>query len=128
MQLGTKRRVLAVVGGLVLAGGVGGVAMAGGLPFSDGDPSGGMCARTLSADADLSEPAGDFNPADPAKACADGWTVMWGDAGPKPAKFVACEHPGAGAGGSVVYPAAAGADAKTACASIGAVPIAIAGA
>jgi hypothetical protein len=118
----TRRRAFAVAAGFVLAAGVGGVAVASGLPFSDSDPSGGMCARTLSAEADLSQPVGEFDPANPAKACADGWQQMW-DGTPEPASFVACYHPGATAGGSVIYPAGKGADAATACASIGSKPI-----
>ena len=118
----TRRRAFAIAAGFVLATGVGGVAVAGGLPFSDSDPSGGMCARTLSAEADLSQPGGKFDPADPAKACADSWQQMWNDT-PKPAGFVACYHPGADAGGSVIYPAAKDTTTATACASIGSKPI-----
>ncbi|WIM95185.1 hypothetical protein ACTOB_007259 [Actinoplanes oblitus] len=114
--------MFAVAAGFVLAAGAGGVAVANGLPFSDSDPSGGMCARTLSAEADLSQPVGEFDPANPAKACADSWQQMWPDT-PKPAGFVACHHPGATAGGSVIYPAAKDADPATACASIGSKPI-----
>lgn len=116
------RRLIAIATGALLASGAGGVAVAGGLPFSDGDPSGGMCARTLSAEADLSQPAGTFDPANPAKACADSWQQMWADT-PKPTGFVACYHPGATAGGSVIYPASRNVDAATACASIGTRPI-----
>ena len=118
----TRHRVYAIAAGFVLATGAGGVAVAGGLPFSDSDPSGGMCARTLSAEADLSQPIGTFDPANPAKACADSWQQMWDDT-PKPAGFVACYHPGADAGGSVIYPAAKGTTAATACALIGSKPI-----
>ncbi|WP_127503615.1 hypothetical protein [Actinoplanes solisilvae] len=118
-----RNRIFAIVAGAVLATGAGGVAVANGLPFSDGDPSGGMCARTLSADADLSQPNEKFDPADPAKACAESWTVMFGDGTPRPASFVACRHPGEDAGGSVIYPAERFADAAAACASIGSRPI-----
>ncbi|MEV4281675.1 hypothetical protein [Actinoplanes xinjiangensis] len=118
----TRRRALAVAAGFLLAAGAGGVAIAGGLPFSDSDPSGGMCARTLSAEADLSQPIVKFDPASPAKACADSWQQMWNDT-PEPASFVACYHPGATAGGSVIYPAAKDIDAATACVSIGSKPI-----
>jgi hypothetical protein len=115
-------RLVAIAAGALLAAGAGGVAVATGLPFSDGDPSGGMCARTLSADADLSRPTGTFDPADPAKACADSWRQMWGDT-PQPASFVACYHPGATAGGSVIYPVGEDIDVATACTSIGSKPI-----
>ncbi|AEV86489.1 hypothetical protein ACWT_5472 [Actinoplanes sp. SE50] len=119
-----RRRALTIGAALLLAVGAGGgVAVATGVPFSPGDTSGGMCARTLSAQADLSPPKGAFDPGDPAKACADSWHQMWGDGTPKPARFVACRHPGKDAGGSVVYPAGRFADATSACASIGAEPI-----
>ncbi|AEV86491.1 hypothetical protein ACWT_5474 [Actinoplanes sp. SE50] len=119
-----RRRMFAVVAGIAVAVGVGGgVAMASGVPFAKSDTSGGMCARTLSAQADLSEPTGGFDPKHPSRACAQGWHQMWGDGTPVPARFVACYHPGANAGGSVIYPADRFADAAAACASIGSTAI-----
>jgi hypothetical protein len=126
-----RRRLVLVAGaGVVVALGLTG-AVVGRLPFvpGPGDSQGGMCARTLSAHADLSQlPAGErFDPHDPAAACARHWDAMWGGHGtPRPQRFAACYHPtsdGRKDGGAVVFPADGYPDPAAACAAIGFLPI-----
>jgi hypothetical protein len=131
-------RALVTAGALVavLAGG-GAMATAGGLPWDEPGRV-AMCARTLSAEADLAEVAtdGEFDPRAPGKACVRQWTRMWGTFEPVPRSFTACFHPGANVpdgngghrsdphapGGPVIYPAD-GLGPAEACARIGARPV-----
>jgi hypothetical protein len=125
-----------VAGGALFALLVGGgaVAAAGGMPWGD-KGQGLMCARTLSAQADLSElppkATKDFDARHPGTGCAAGWKSMWQglQSTPVPTSFAACYHPNAqgdatdpgsgGRGGPVIYPAE-GLSPAAACARIGA--------
>ncbi|KND41837.1 hypothetical protein [Streptomyces stelliscabiei] len=105
-----------------------------------------MCARTLSAEADLSQLPlkTKFDPRDAARSCAAAWKRMWGESaagtGPgtaKPTRLVACYHPNAqpdngessdtGAPGAlgapVIYPADGHPTDEAACAAIGSRPV-----
>ena len=126
-----RRRRLALLVGAGVVLGLTGAGLAGQLPFVPvpGATQGGMCARTLSAQADLSTlPAGQrFDPHDPAAACARNWDAMWGgDGTPRPQRFAACYHrasDGRAKGGAVVFPADGYPDAAAACAAIGFIPV-----
>ncbi|WNM34712.1 hypothetical protein RKE30_32255 [Streptomyces sp. Li-HN-5-11] len=106
-----------------------------------------MCARTLSADADLSQLPlkTKFDPRAAARSCAAAWQRMWGESAagtgpdtPRPTRFVACYLPhaqpdhgessdtdGQGAlGAPVIYPADGRPTEKAACAAIGSRPVA----
>jgi hypothetical protein len=102
-----------------------------------------MCARTLSAEADLSQPPLKirFDPQNATRSCAAAWQQMWGESAvgtephsPRPSRFVACYHPNAqpdhgessdtsGLGGPVVYPADGHPTKEAACAAIGSKPV-----
>ncbi len=128
---GWSRERLAVLAGAgAVTLGLAGAGLAGQLPFVPGPQSGrgGVCARTLSAEADLSTlPHGErFDPHDPAAACAANWYRMWGDETPKPGRFAACYHrrsDGGLRGAAVVFPAEGYADPVAACNAIGFLPI-----
>ncbi|MFF3563686.1 hypothetical protein ACFYXS_26920 [Streptomyces sp. NPDC002574] len=136
----SRRRLLLVAGvAAAVFAGVSTAAVATLGPWGkDGDRV--MCAHTLAAEADLSEPPTevmkDFDPQDPARSCAAGWNQMW-QGTPQPARFTACYHPlarpdrGAAAdsarrprlGGPVIYPADGYATDRAACAAIGSQPV-----
>ncbi|MFF7211840.1 hypothetical protein ACFZAU_15120 [Streptomyces sp. NPDC008238] len=99
-----------------------------------------MCAHTLTAGADLSEPpvevTKDFDVQDATRTCAATWLQMW-QGTPQPARFAACYLPNAQTdrgvssgsdgrarfGAPVVYPADGFPTDEAACASIGSKPV-----
>lgn len=132
MTRGRRRRVrLALLAGAgVVTVGLTGAGLAGQLPFVPGPLAGqgGMCARTLSAEADLSQlPEGErFDPRNPAAACSTYWDRMWDDGTPRPKSFAACYHrtsDGNPKGGAVVFPADGYPSAEAACTAIGFISI-----
>lgn len=137
-----RRRRLFLVGGVaaVLFGGATTAAVATLGPWGE-DGNRFMCARTLTVEADLSEPPSevtkDFDPHDPTRSCAAGWGQMW-QGRPQPARFAACYLPipqpdrgtssgstrHGGFGAPVVYPADGYPTDQAACAAIGSKPVA----
>lgn len=141
-----KRRRLVLVGAATFAllGGATATAVATLGPWGEGGRD-VMCARTLSAEADLSQLPSKvrFDPRDAARSCAAGWDRMWnrpadgpGPVTPRPTRFAACYQPDAqpdhgdysdtqGAlGAPVIYPADGYPTPKAACAAIGSRPVA----
>jgi hypothetical protein len=121
-----RRTALIGVTAAGIVGATGLAAAAGLLPFAgDGNSKGyGMCASTLSATADMSEPTVKFDPADPGAACAAGWEEM-NTGQPQPHSFAACFLPKGN--GPVVFPADGYASAAEACAAIKARPVPLPG-
>ncbi|MFD3456716.1 hypothetical protein ACFWVC_31640 [Streptomyces sp. NPDC058691] len=136
----SRRRLFLVAGvAAALFGGVSTAAVATLGPWGE-DGNRVMCARTLAAEADLSELPSeakkDFDPQDAARSCATAWNRMW-QGSPQPARFAACYHPIAGPdhgessgtdgrarlGGPVVYPADGYPTDEAACAAIDSRPV-----
>ncbi|MEU1623431.1 hypothetical protein ABZ479_39850 [Streptomyces sp. NPDC005722] len=131
-----RRRRLFVVAGITAALCAGGITAAAvvtsGARAEDGNRA--MCAHTLTAGADLSEPpvevTKDFDVQDATRTCAATWLQMW-QGTPQPARFAACYLPNAqadrgvssGSGAPVVYPADGFPTDEAACASIGSKPV-----
>ena len=140
-----RRRRLLLVGGAAAAllGGVTTAAVATLGPWGD-DGRNVMCARTLSAEADLSDlplkVRKGFDPHDAARSCAASWDHLWQGMEPRPSqptRFAACYHPNAqpdrggssgspareALGGPVIYPADGYPTETAACAAIGSEPV-----
>ena len=140
-----RRRRLLLVGGAaaVLLGGATTAAVATLGPWGD-DGRNVMCARTLSAEADLSDlplkVRKGFDPHDAARSCAAAWDHLWQGMEPRPvqpARFAACYYPNAqpdhgrssdstgrqALGGPVIYPADGYPTETAACAAIGSKPV-----
>ncbi|MFJ4844922.1 MULTISPECIES: hypothetical protein [unclassified Streptomyces] len=130
----SRRRLFLVAGvAAALLGGASTAAVATLGPWGQ-DGTRVMCARTLTAEADLSEPPPgfekDFDPHDPTRTCAAAWGTMW-QGRPQPARFAACWFPisppapgGRVRGAPVVYPADGYPTDRAACAAIGSTPVA----
>ena len=148
---GSGRRRHMFLVGAVTAALLGGATTAAVATFGPWDEDGRnvMCARTLSAEADLSQlplkAMKDFDPQDAARSCAAAWDRMWNRPAqgtvpqtPKPARFAACYFPKAQPdsgessatdgheelGGPVIYPADGYPTKRAACAAIGSRPVA----
>ncbi len=140
-----RRRRLVLIGGAVavLLGGATTAAVATLGPWGD-DGRNVMCARTLSAEADLSDlplkVRKEFDPHQAARSCAASWDHLWQGVEPgasRPVRFAACYYPKAqpdrGApsdsagreslGGPVIYPADGYPTETAACAAIGSKPV-----
>jgi hypothetical protein len=142
-----KRRRLVLVGAVTAAllGGAGATAVATLGPWDEHGRN-VMCARTLSAEADLSQLPlkTEFDPRAAARSCAAAWDRMWNQSAPgaervtpKPTRFATCYHPNAQPdhgessdtdgrdllGGPVIYPADGHPTEEAACAAIGSRPV-----
>lgn len=141
---GRRRRLLMVgVAAAALFGGVTTAAVATLGPWGD-DGRNLTCARTLSAEADLTDlplkARKGFDSQNAARYCAASWDHLWQDMEPhsaKPTRFAACYHPNAqperggssdsagreALGGPVIYPADGYPTDTAACAAIGSKPV-----